>query len=80
MIVVWPGSSFAYTPVAIGSPAPTITAAHLPPWISLVAGVLTGTAPTGLTGATSFPLTLTATNTAGSASQNVVISVIYQAT
>jgi PKD repeat protein len=62
----------SFTVTAIGTPTPTITeSGTLPSGVSFNAGTLTGTPTT--TG--SFPLTFTATNSAGSSTQSFTLTV-----
>ncbi|WP_370249480.1 beta strand repeat-containing protein [Nocardioides sp.] len=67
------GAPFAYTPSLTGDPAPTVTAAPLPPGLSVdpATGALSGTPTTAGTTA----VTLTATNAAGSATHTVSVTI-----
>jgi len=63
------GEPFSYQITATGSPAPTITAAWLPPGLSLVGSVITGVP----TQEGSYAVTITATNAADTVTQILVI-------
>lgn len=65
------GVQFSYQITASGFPAPTFAAAPLPPGLSLLAGVITGIPTT----AGSYAVTLTATNSVGSDSKTLVITI-----
>jgi hypothetical protein len=68
------GSTYSYTVVAEGNPAPTLSASNLPAWLSLNAatGVLSGMPTTvGVTA----PITITATNANGNDVQQFTITV-----
>jgi uncharacterized repeat protein (TIGR02543 family) len=67
------GTDFSYSPTLTGTPAPTVTAGALPPGLVLdpASGSITGR-PT-LSG--TYAVTLTATNSEGSATKNLTITV-----
>jgi uncharacterized repeat protein (TIGR02543 family) len=67
------GSSFAYSPVVTGAPAPTVTSTPLPSGLDLDAstGAVTGTP----TASGSFPVTLTATNASGDDTLDVTLTI-----
>jgi hypothetical protein len=69
------GSVYIYTMTAIGSPTPVINATGLPPWLTQVGNVLSGT-PTGANVGTTGLITVTAANgVAPDALENFTITV-----
>jgi hypothetical protein len=76
MIVVDPGSTFTYRPVAVGSPAPTVSiSSQLPGWLTFTDGELHGVVPNTHGIAMTVPVSFTAMNSAGSAAQVAVVSI-----
>lgn len=71
------GNLYSYTITATGTPAPALSAAGLPPWLSLAGNVLSGVPGAGDTG-TAGPITVSAVNSAGTDTQ--VFSVTVAAT
>jgi hypothetical protein len=70
------GNLYSYTPTVTGNPTPTlsITSGTLPAWLTLAGGVLSGTPAAGDIG-TVGPVTLTATNSAGTGDEVITITV-----
>jgi hypothetical protein len=68
------GSFYSYQVVATGSPAPSFSTGALPGWLSLSGDLLSGTPVVGDIGANG-PITITATNSAGTDNQTFSITV-----
>jgi Putative Ig domain len=69
-----PGSSFSFNVTATGYPAPKITeTGTLPKGIALKSGILAGTPKNDTSG--TYPITTTATNNSGAATQSFMLSV-----